>query len=521
VSFTSQAAGDWVKPAKAAGEEVEIQSVKTNIAAHELVAKAVAVQQSVRIANDSNARGIGPGDIVEYALRFQVSDFVSLNNIVFETEIPNGQEWIADAPVTISVAGVEGLDAEKQLISQIGLDRVGETASGGVLYRVYLSKELESVGLGDTLFGGWTAKGNKAGVEGTITYRAKVLDAFQRSVASGDASIDERDVFTTGVTATGETLEPGSFNPTGVTAQDGSGTRMQVPNGRLQTSVYAINGQSVVGQRQAVAGDLVTYRITRTVNSSDIEDLVLNDYLPLPVHSVASIKWADAKAAPSNGSLQLGPQDTFHALLGSYPKATLDVANNRVSLNYGDVDSDKNETTVIDLLITVVVEDRPFADGLWLTNLANATYGSSNNGSASQNALTDIQYTRPVLNIVKGILSTDNPRGIPTPAGSNDANVSGVDAADRVRFQVLVTNTGLSAKGAFDTLIKDTLPGGYIIPASGLDLKVTDANGREWKWTAENPADTNPLFGRGLRFLESVPGAGAAAGTNQVVISYT
>jgi hypothetical protein len=521
VVFTADAKGEWIKTPAVGTSNAVIESVQTSVAKHELMAKAVATQQSVRVIEDTHAAGVGPGDVLEYTLHFQVSDYVSIENLQFETEIPNGQVLLEQHPVFFQASGVEGLDPDKALTSQIGWVDEGVASSGGQQIRFYLSKELQSVGLSGQLYGGWTEKGTKAPVVGSIQYRVRVLDAFQNAVPSGDASIDERDVFLTPAAVSAETLVPISFEPSSVQTTDTSGTRMQVATGRLQTSVYAMNGVTGIDLRQASAGDLVTYRVTRSVSSTDIEDLVLNDFLPLPVHSVASVRWVDAASKLTAGSLQLGPNDTFHASTGVTPKLELDPSNNRVSLRYGDVDSEKNQTTVIDLLLTVAIEDKPFADGMWLTQLANATFGSSNNGSASQNALTSIQYTRPVLSIVKGVTSSDNPRARLTPAGSPDANISGVDAADQIRFQIQLTNTGLSKNGAFDTLIRDVLPSGYIIPSTGLGLRVTDGLGREVRFAPEGSGGDASLFSSGLRLVDAIPSASDQLGANQVFISYT
>jgi uncharacterized repeat protein (TIGR01451 family) len=349
-----------------------------------------------------------------------------------------------------------------------------------------------------------------------------VLDQFQGSVPSGDLSVDERDAFATTALVSGTTIEPKSNASTNIVAVDGSGTCQQITPGALKTSVFAINGVPTSGDYQVSAGDLVTYRIQRTIRSSDIEDLVMRNYLPMPIHSTSQVVWNDRGSKLAAGTLQLGPQDTFHKLYGSTPKIDLDSRNNRVSLSYGDFDSPENESTMLDLLLTVAVEDKPFADGMWLTNLASVTFGSSNNGSSTQNALSSIQYTRPVLSVVKGIAAADNPRAIITPPNSLDANLSGVDAGDKVRFRIVVSNIGLGAHGAFDTTIRDVIPAGFVIPQSGLDLTVTDGSGAKRNYVAEDATkEAQSLFSLGLRITDPIPGGPANGTANQVVISYS
>jgi uncharacterized repeat protein (TIGR01451 family) len=520
--FTVQARGDWNKPAIFLDEPSAKITFNTDQATHTLQDKVIAVQQSVRIINDVNTKSLSPGDTLEYAIDFQVSDYASLNNVSIVTQIPNGQQLLASQPVMYSVGGVKGLSSSQSNSSKFGLQRTGDGDSSTIPYAFDLSNELRAIGLNGALYGAAISQGTGTSVTGRLTYRTQVLDQFQKSVPSNDLSVDERDTFITTALLSGTTIDLKSNTDTKIVAADGSGTRQQINAGTLQTSVYAINGTPVSSDHQVSAGDSVTYRIQRTIQSSDIEDLVINDYLPMPIHSASQVLWTDRGSKLTSGTLQLGPQDTFHKLYGTAPKINLDSSNNRVSLTYGDFDSPANESTVLDLLLTVAVEDKPFADGMWLTNLANVSFGSSNNGSSSQSAMSSIQYTRPVLSIVKGIAAADNPRAIITPPNSLDANLSGVDAGDKVRFRIVVSNMGLGPHGAFDTLIRDTIPAGFVIPGSGLDLTVTDGSGTKWKYTAEEAAkDDASLFSLGLRVMDPIPGGPANGTVNQVVISYS
>ena len=57
-----------------------------------------------------------------------------------------------------------------------------------------------------------------------------------------------------------------------------------------------------------------------------------------------------------------------------------------------------------------------------------------------------------------------------------------VDAGDLVTFALVVENTGTSPRGAFDVLIQDSLPTGFVIPgigANGINLRVTNGAGTQ------------------------------------------
>ena len=479
--FFSQVKADWKIPSSIDNSKSELFPVSSDAVPHVLQNKVIATQVSARTVKDVNGKSLGPGDLLEYNIDFQVSDFASLNNVALLVQIPNGLAIVESSPVPFSLTGVKGFESSKPTKSQFGLKALPTLESGATPYVFDLTQELKTQGLDGTLHGAATAGGQGTGVTGRFTFQVTVLDQFQQPIASGDLSVDERDRFLLNAFATGSTVDPDTLATTENIAADDSRSVSTMMPGDLQTSVYAINGLAVTSSLQASAGDLVTYRLRRAIRSSDVEDLVLSSFLPLPVHKLQSLTWGESNAKPSNGLLQLGPDDSFHALYGSLSNINLDAKNNRLALSYKDFDSVANESTVVDLLLTVAIEDSPFADGMWLTNVANATIGSSNNGSFSQNAFTSIQYTRPVLSIVKGVASSDNPNAVLSPAASLDSNISGIDAGDQVRFRIVVSNTGLGSRGAYDTVIKDTLPVGYSIPKSGLELAVTDGFNRSLK----------------------------------------
>ena len=157
------------------------------------------------------------------------------------------------------------------------------------------------------------------------------------------------------------------------------------------------------------------------------------------------------------------------------------------------------------MLFTVTVVDADFADGLFLTNQASASEANSGAMTAPTNAIVNFTFTRPDLEITKGVVATDaagatfsgavGPTTFSAPgtAGARfsgtitsadldttpiDANLNDIDAGDRVTFAIVVENVGSGANGAFDVTILDTLPTGFAIPGGGLNLSVTDGDGK-------------------------------------------
>ena len=58
--------------------------------------------------------------------------------------------------------------------------------------------------------------------------------------------------------------------------------------------------------------------------------------------------------------------------------------------------------------------------------------------------------------------------------GAINANLTGIDAGDKVTFAITLNNNGTGRNGAFDVAIRDLLPAGFAIPVdvTGLNLKV-------------------------------------------------
>ena len=194
--------------------------------------------------------------------------------------------------------------------------------------------------------------------------------------------------------------------------------------------------------------------------------------------------------APAAGHAQFGPADTYRALSGIVPTMTSNGTSNALDFHYGTYHDPGQDTTTVDLLYTVTAGGQPFADGLFLTDQANESEGSTNDGSSTANALSQVQLTEPVLTITKGIVSFDDTHAVVTPnpygfsapgsagyrgSGTINSNaltsspiigtVTSFDAGNLVTFAVVVQNTGSGLNGAFDVTLKDTLPAGFVVPA--------------------------------------------------------
>ncbi|RME61511.1 MAG: isopeptide-forming domain-containing fimbrial protein, partial [Caldilineae bacterium] len=542
---------------------------------HTLWDKSIAIQKSVAVAVDTGAAGATPGDTLEYTLDFQVSDFFAFRSVVITDTFSDGQRWDATFTPTLSFNGNTYVLTSQAITttnytvdeSQIGNDPDPATdGSTTVIFRV--SDELITRGRNGKLVGGCvppTGTGggdpdcdvyDDGGTTGQIKFRTVIQQNFSDTYPSGDSSVDQGDVLNNAVLINGNLLNVSDLTPKSTWEDDDSSAGVQIARGALTKSVYAINGSTSFSTNpiQVAPGDQVTYRFTYTLISSDIEDLKFVDYPPLPIFNATTVTSFDptvSAAAPPSGQAKFGPDDTFFAISGITPALSSDATANSLTFNFGDFDDPQDRPSKVDILFTVTVSDDPFADGLFLTNQVRETEGSTNSGAQALDAIVMIQLTEPVLSIKKGVVATDGNGAVfsPTqvgpstatfnPPGSSPAwtgtisstnlsaapinsNLSGVDADDLVTFAIVLENTGMGLRGAFDVTISDTLPAGFTTPPGGLNLQARDGTGASLTYTDLGGG----LFGAGIRLDDPGPNTGSIAsydannGKNIVIITY-
>ena len=564
---------------------------------HTLIDKSIAIQKSVVDLIDAGVTGFSPGDTLEYTLNFQVSDFFSFQNVIVTDVLSDGQR-ITGTP-TLQVNGNEfslsqsGFDSANFTVdnSQIGYSGPGVPPDGtdgsqSIILRV--SDEMITRGQSGKLIGGCVPVAGTGGSQPdcnvhnddattvTIRLRAVIQNEFTDTYPSGDASVDHGDHIDNAVTVVGNLLSAAdNATVTGQSEADASSTTVNIEFGTLNKSVYAVNGTVCTPCTNEVStvgvnpGDLVTFRLRYTQPSSDFEATTLTDYLPLPLFhandadadGAAGPAWSqDASAPPTppaSGKWKYGPNDSFHSMLGATaPTVASNATNNSVTFSYPQYDDPSNSTSEIDLLFTVTVSSDPFADGLFLTNQARSSEGTTNAGVQIVETIIQVKINEPLLIPTKSAVSTDSAAtginftpaiaapivfdapgvvdGTPDWTGgiinsqyltshSINADLSGIDGGDRIKFAIVIENRGGGVNGAFDIAIKDAKPAQLVIPASGLNLEVFLGDGTPISFTDLGGS----LFGSGIQLIDpGVPASGACQahhdtnGQNVIIITY-
>jgi uncharacterized repeat protein (TIGR01451 family)/fimbrial isopeptide formation D2 family protein len=553
----ASALGDWTPLDPRDAGSTDNASANPAGCEHTLTDKSIAIQKSVSVVGGGTPK---PGAVLAYTLNFQVSDFFAFQNISITDLISDGQHFdpsftptmqINGNTYTLPAAGMNpnNVDVACNYTGGPGpeCDSDNPAANDGTTTITFdVSPEIIARGQDGRLIGGCVPTSGTGGSDpdcsaysdgpttGTIVFRTVIQENFTDTYPSGDSSVDQGDVLNDNVAISGDLLSTSDAStPTGQSEADTSAASVSIPYGTIAKSIYALNGNTSFPSPVRIApGDTVTYRITYTLPTSDFEDLVITDYLPLPIYSATEVTTFNNTVCgvPAAGISCLGPSDTYHSLSGAVvPSLTTNSAANSIAWTYGDYDAPANPPSTIDLIFTVTVTNQPFADGLYLTNQANAQEGSTNASSSSADAIVQVQLQEPVVGISKGVVWTDNPSGVfsPSPVGpvtftgsgcpafsgtitsaglaANPVNsdLSGVDAGDTVMMAIVLENTGRYS--AFDVRVKDSLPAGMtLVPGS---LCVTDGTGAPMSFTdlggglfgagieLDDPGPTNPPAG--------------------------
>lgn len=546
----------------------------------------IVIQKTVTNLTDSANT---PGDVLEYTLDIQLSDFFALDDVEIFDVISDGQRITGPPQIIFFQHGTpsnRAIDAAYYEIREYftgGADSLPDpdvTAIAGdtVLY-IDLSGEVEDSTSFTELLGGCVPDGGTGGgdpdcspnlgaTSATIRYQTTIQDAFTDQFPSNDASVDEGDTLMNTVEIRpGVVLDTATLAPTGGSydAGDNSGAEVEIVTGTLEKTIYGIRepasgnvNLSPGSSPQIRPGDEIIFRLRYTMPSTDFENFILSDYLPLPVMDANEIVAFDdvisdggtsvGTGIPAAGRAMWGPtpgetnfaahRATLGTLLengmtvptlivpgGTIPIScdggTISAEENSVAFCFGDFDDPTNTDSIVDILFSVTVSNQSFADGLFLTNFAQSGTGSTNAGTSSSDEIIGFELREPILQIKKGIIDSTNPNeefsSQTTPSGTTfadagtggapftgsietsegggsgnvdgalDADASGLDANDTVRYAVTIQNTGGS--GAFDIKLTDSLPTGLVCNPANLNLSVTLGDGTSVAYTTPSGND--------------------------------
>jgi LPXTG-site transpeptidase (sortase) family protein len=435
-------------------------------------ANSIAVQKGYSLSTDVGSVGPTPGDIVQYTINFQVSDYFAFQNLIIPSDtLSDGQHFFTDGTryptlqITENniISGVIPFAGSNYSVTCHYSGGPGPECNSGsgpndgttsVFFDI--SQQLSDSGLNPQMWGG-AVHGGVGATTGTITFYARILDMYTDTVSPGGSySLLQRDSLTnTNPTMQGVLLDTSTCSggvctpfPGDPTMSNGSGASMNLGTTNLVKSIFAVNGVPCAVQPcssvKVAHGDNVTFRLTYPLLLGDFASLTLTDYLPLPIFKADNphapdaetpplwTKDTDGNATPAIGKWQRGSADSQFASQGIDPTTSVSsaTAGNYVKFDFGSYEDPNNNPLTIDILFTVRLAPDPYADNLLFTNQGQQQ-DINTPGTPSQTLnITQLTLGEPVIVSSKSAVSTDHAGITPTPG---------------IPLPIVFTNPGLPA----------------------------------------------------------------------------
>ena len=282
---------------------------------HELEAQSNAIQKGVTIVTDFGPSGLSPGDILEYTLEFQISDYFAFQAVRIDDMISDGQRWHGTFMPTMTVTehentlATDAMNTANYTVTPNYSDPPATThlgnppKDGTTAIQFRISNELVTRGQNANLVGGGIHSQTDGlelddnlqnnpplphgGTVGTIKFRTVVQDKYSDDFPSGNHSLNHRDGVDNTAVIYGELLAPADLAPLGTSETDDTAASLAIEDTQLAKSIYAINGSTTLPSPLSVRpGDLVTFRLEMPLITGDVEIYKLTDYVPLPIMKV-------------------------------------------------------------------------------------------------------------------------------------------------------------------------------------------------------------------------------------------
>ncbi|MEL6374301.1 MAG: DUF4347 domain-containing protein, partial [Pseudomonadota bacterium] len=515
-----------------------------------IAGKSVALQKSVTLIdqdtdNDSinEIDGIpAPDDLLQWQIKFQVSDFFELDNIVIDDVFSDGQEFVDTFAPTWSIQ--ENGATSNGAFSTTGMTlvtgtgglrtwtapnfTVTENADGTTSVQFDFTDETGEVITGDLFASGDTTITDESEVR--IVFQTRILEAYRTTQVSPDTnlSVDLGDRMSNRATVTGDVTHRASTGTSTEVSDDGS-AGIRVGDVDITKVVFAVNGSTTHGD-QFEAGDLVTYRVTLNMPIADAEQFRLRDYGDFSHFDFSSLSVianpTDAgnlnNTIPGENEIKFGTNHNLHVNVDTsvytqadVPQVVHDPVAEFFELDFGDFDRTDHQATTVDVFYTVRALDFGVADGSDVENQAWVLSRTSQAQTLQEFSSVTATRLSPELQLRKAVVSTSNTDSHPSFSSSlgngvtwespgeaataapftgavdrfneTNANLDHVSDGDLVKFAIVVENTG--ADDAWDVTISDTFATDLEVPGGGapsgtttaadLNLKVYDGDSNE------------------------------------------
>ncbi|WP_153101798.1 VCBS domain-containing protein [Paraburkholderia hayleyella] len=506
------------------------------------IAKAITLEKSVTLKNDTGGPGLTPGDTLGYTLNLALSDYFAFGqtlggngSLTIADQISDGQTF--NGPATLEVK-INGVTHSIALLTATQLNADGTTSLTFDIVQSLLHSTLASSTLAGDLAFDTTLS---AATQAAIRYTTRVNETYaDHRYAHGD--LNEGDTVGNRAVVTADILLDHA-NQGDAAPSDGSATLSRIDTRNVEITLDQVNGAPPPVNGELHPGDVVTFRLDYTLVTGDYESFALKAWLPLPLFDTSSIAWREGSGA---NHWQLGPRNTH---TGNHPSVS-NGPGNSVVFSFGNYSMASGTDNQIEVLFTLSVGGQPYADHRSISVLGQSSQVTTiDHTSLLSSDIAAIQsIAEPVLSLRHGVVATSHGTvsglsgsgvtwhapgtsgrpfdGVLTSLDAIHGNVSGIDGNDTVRLATAIKNSG--GGGAFEVATTITLPP-YLTFAGG-----SLANARVQVYRGDGSALAANvdyvIEGSSIRFLDAGHTASLGAGrsgsdadlrgSNLVLITY-
>lgn len=492
--------GAWVNATNTANVTGNYTSIEVSSTDnYTLTLKPLAVQKSV---NDESTDPIQPKptNILHYTLKFQVSDYFSIKNLVLYDILGDGQSFLNLSEYNPRInLHLPRIDINNLLVNLTNPNQFHyyHNSTTGITYLVFNITQL----LIDNGYSGIVEGGNYTGTNfgpttGNLTFWASINEHYGGVTPPTPYPIVSNDLIDNKVIA--EAML--SHNNSQVV--DNSGTQVIIVAPKPTKDIIKINGTDPVAPYVVKPGDTVTFSLLIDVPTSNLHSFNLIDYLPIPLLKATQFTTGQeqntSQFIPAAGQWRIGEDDTLSSLTGVIPTLIVDATQNTISFIYGNVYNATQPQATVHILFTITATGNPMADGLWLTNLLNINYQNSQGELFSANQIVSLKTGEPQLTIKKTV----------TPS-------NGLQAGDVATYAITINNVGNAP--AYNVIVTDDLLSShteYIASINGITARYRNGP----NITGLNLRDI--FTSHGLNFGSLYPIYGVNGTNSTIIITY-
>ena len=459
--------------------------------------KSLAIQKGV--VDETHPSAPQPTDILHYTVNLQISDYFSIKELVIRDTLGDGQTFLTNLAhnptLSLQLPNI-GLVNLIFNLSDPSEFQMFHNSTSGVTYLMFnISQLLINNGYTGILEGGNYTGTNYGATIGALNFWSQIDVNYENPA---NHPIVSRDTINNAVTADSKLVNSDNI------VSDSSSSQVVIVSPSAGKMIYNVrrNGVDIGPTNQIRPGDEVTYSLQVTVPTSNLEEFYLVDYLPIPLFranqfSTGQAPLSQGNTSPPTGQWRFASDDTLSILTGVNPSLLVDVLQNTLRFNYGNIYNSSQPSGLVHILFTVTATGDPMADGLYMTNLLNVNYNNTFGEMFSDNQIVSMILNEPQLTINK--TATPN---------------TGRQAGDVVTYTITIKNTGHAP--AYNVIVSDNLIsnlGSYI---NGIPSVTAQYQGGP----SIDLTGLGNLFGTGLNFGSLYPIFGADDTNNTIILTY-